>query len=170
MVVVTAGEGIDDVAALYRVLAPKLDRIVRHDVRGADGVIEDACQFAWSRFVSHAENVRREAALAWLAKTAMHEAFRLARRDRRDISLDATLEQTGERLLRARGSATDEVVQRRASLEAIASLPERQRELVWLQGLGFSYAEMASRTGYTPRTVERQLLRAKQRLRGICAE
>jgi hypothetical protein len=110
MVVVTAGEGIDDVAALYRVLAPKLDRIVRHDVRGADGVIEDACQFAWSRFVSHAENVRREAALSWLAKTAMHEAFRLARRERRDISLDATLEQTGERLLRARGSATDEVV------------------------------------------------------------
>ncbi len=170
MAILSAGEGVEDLAALYRALAPKLDRIVRRDVRAGDSVIEDACQFAWSRFVSRAGNVPREAALAWLAKTAMHEAFKLARRDRRDISLDAALEQTGEWLLCGRGSATDEVVERRARLEAIASLSVRQRQLVWMQGLGFSYAEMASRMGCTSRTVERQLLRAKQRLRATCSE
>lgn len=166
----TAGEGVDDLGALYRALAPKLDRIVRRDVRAADGVIEDACQFAWSRFVSRADDVRREAALAWLTKTAMHEAFKLARRSRRDISLDATLERTGEQVLCERGSAADEVVERRARFDAIASLSVRQRQLVWMQGLGFSYAEMALQTGCTPRTVERQLLRAKQRLRRACDE
>jgi RNA polymerase sigma factor (sigma-70 family) len=170
MSIASAGEGVEDVGALYRALAPKLDRIVRRDVQAADGVIEEACQFAWSRLVSHADNVQREAALAWLIKTAMHEAFKLARRDRRDISLDAALEQTGERLLGGRGSAADELVERRARLEAIATLPARQRRLVWMQGLGFSYAEMALHTGCTARTVERQLLRAKRQLRRACDE
>ncbi len=168
--IVTTGEGVEDLGALYRALAPKLDCIIRRDVRAADGVIEDACQFAWSRFVSRADNVRREAALAWLTKTAMREAFKLARRNRREISLDAALDQAGESLLCGKGSAVDDVVERRARLEAIGSLPARQGRLVWMQGLGFSYAEMASHTSCTARTVERQLLRAKQRLRQMCDE
>jgi RNA polymerase sigma factor (sigma-70 family) len=165
MACVTAGEGAADVAALYRALAPRLDRIVRRDVREADSVIEDACQFAWSRFVDRADSVRGEAALAWLTKTAVHEACKLARRARRDVSLDAAVEQVGEWLMEGRAPAVDEVVERRARIDAIERLPDRQRRLVWLQGLGFSYAEMASSTGCTQRTVERQLLRAKRRLR-----
>ncbi len=168
--IVTAGDGVQELGTLYRALAPKLDRIIRRDIRAADSVIEDACQFAWSRFVARADSVRREAALAWLTKTAMHEAFKLARRNSRDISLDAAVEQAGESLLCGRGSAADEVVERRARLEAIASLPVRQRRLVWMQGLGFSYAEMALHTNSTPRTVERQLLRAKRRLQNMCDE
>jgi DNA-directed RNA polymerase specialized sigma24 family protein len=43
-------------------------------------------------------------------------------------------------------------------------LPERQRRLIVLQALGCSYAELATLTGDTPRTVDRQLARAKRRL------
>ena len=60
----------------------------------------------------------------------------------------------------------DEVVERRDRLESVAEvLPDRQRRLVWLQALGWSYLEMAQQTGDTPRTVERQLLRARRALR-----
>ena len=43
-------------------------------------------------------------------------------------------------------------------------LPERQRRLIALQAIGCSYAELAALTGDTPRTVDRQLARAKRRL------
>ena len=58
----------------------------------------------------------------------------------------------------------DELVEQRARLESIRTLPERQQRLVWLQGLGLTYTEMAGQTGETRRTVERQLLRAKRTL------
>jgi DNA-directed RNA polymerase specialized sigma24 family protein len=59
----------------------------------------------------------------------------------------------------------DELVEQRERLATIHHLPERQQRLLWLQGLGLSYAEMADSTGCTNRTVERQLLRAKRALK-----
>src|SRR5947209_16290962 len=81
----------DDLDQLYRALSKRLERIVRAVVRAPDPVIEDACQFAWSRLVYHRERVRREAALAWLATTAVHEAYKLIRRGDRECSLDGAL-------------------------------------------------------------------------------
>jgi RNA polymerase sigma factor (sigma-70 family) len=63
-----------------------------------------------------------------------------------------------------------ELAEQHAQLEAISALPGRQQRLVWLQGLGFSYDEMAAQTGVSHRTVERQLLRARRRLRVIEAQ
>ena len=140
------------------------------DVRAPDAVIEDACQFAWSRFVRHSDRVRAEAALSWLVTTAVHEAFKLLRRADRYQSLDAAVEQAGDLGLVARTPAPDQLLADRERLASIRSLPERQQRLLWLHGLGLSYAEMARYTGYTPRTVERQLLRAKQRLREASVE
>ena len=37
--------------------------------------------------------------------------------------------------------------------------------MLWLQGIGLSYDDIAATTGCTNRTVERQLLRAKRTLR-----
>src|SRR5689334_3868552 len=65
-----------DIEELYGGLARRLERMVRSGVRAPDPVIEDACQFAWSRLLHHREHVQPEAALVWLAKTAVHEAFK----------------------------------------------------------------------------------------------
>src|SRR5437763_8137830 len=81
--------GVGDVAELYRQLAGRLEHIVRLDVRAPDVVIEDACQFAWSRLLQHRHRVHHETAMSWLARTAVHEAFKLVRRDRRELSLEA---------------------------------------------------------------------------------
>jgi RNA polymerase sigma factor (sigma-70 family) len=154
-----------DVDALYRSVAQRLEQIVRADVRAPDTVIEDACQFAWSRLVHHAHRVRRECALAWLAQTARREAVKLVRRDGRDISLDAALEVGVPMARAAPGPEPEEVCEQRRRLALVARLPERQQRVLWLHALGLSYAEIALETGYSLRTVERQLLRAKRSVR-----
>ncbi len=155
-----------DVGALYRALSRRLEQIVRLDVRATDPVIEDACQFAWTRLVYHGDRVDAEKALSWLARTAVHEAFMLIRRDARELSLDAAIEQAGDSVMPAFTPGPDELLERRAQLDGIRVLPVRQQRLLWLHGLGLSYLEMAQYTGCTTRTVERQLLRAKRTLRG----
>jgi RNA polymerase sigma factor (sigma-70 family) len=157
----------EDVGELYRSLSGRLEHIVRRHVRAPEVVIEDACQFAWSGLVRHCGRVRREAALSWLARTAEREAFKLARRELRELSLDAALDEAGDAAICGSTATLEELVEQHARLEAISELPGRQQRLVWLQGLGFSYDEMAARTGDSSRTVERQLLRAKRSLREV---
>lgn len=154
-----------DVGELYSRLSARLEQIVRGDVRAPDPLIEDACQFAWSRLVFHSHRVRRDTALPWLVKTAVHEAFKLIRRAGRDLSLDAVLEQAGEAVPCTRTTPLDERYEQRERLDGIRDLPERQQRLLWLHALGLSYGEIAAHEGYSLRTVERQLLRARDNIR-----
>jgi RNA polymerase sigma factor (sigma-70 family) len=159
------GSDLGQLELLYRSLAPRLERIVRYDVRAPDAVIEDACQIAWCRLLHHRHRVHRQTALPWLATTAVREALKLSKRARRDLPLE---------LLAGGGPAPlapgpEELVEQFDQLRAVATLPARQRRLMWLQGLGFSYGEMAGREGCTKRTVERQVLRAKRSIRRTCA-
>jgi RNA polymerase sigma factor (sigma-70 family) len=154
-----------DLSDLYRDLGGKLERIVRSDVRAPEPVVEDACQFAWSRLAHHAGRVRRESALAWLATTATREARKQISRNCRELSLDSH-DDVPPAIL---GPGPYELVERRERLGYIALLPERQQRLLWLHALGLSYAEMAEHTGDTLRTVERQLLRAKRTIRTLAA-
>lgn len=87
---------VADVAQLYEELAPRLRSIVLRDVNAPAAVIEDACQFAWYRLVRHAERIERQGALSWLARTAVHEAIKVARRDQRELSLEARADDNGE--------------------------------------------------------------------------
>lgn len=154
-----------DIGELYAALSKRLEHIVRSDVRAPEPVIEDACQFAWSRLIRHCHRVRRDTALPWLTTTAIREAFKLIRRDGRELSLDAALETSGEPSLHLDSPRTEELVEQHERLAELRHLPERQQRLLWLHGFGFTYGEIAGYTGYTTRTVERQLLRAKRRLR-----
>src|SRR5579875_672413 len=132
------------VGELYRHLATSVERIVRGDIRADDQVIEDACQFAWMRLVHHRGRVRREGAQAWLVKTAANQARKLIARGR---------------------PGPAELCEQRELLDGLRGLPPRDQQLLWLYGLGFSYAEIALRSRCTQRTVERQLQRARAMLR-----
>jgi RNA polymerase sigma factor (sigma-70 family) len=166
MVLQTAASEHDDVDRLYRRLAGRLEQIVRGDVHAPDPVIEDACQVAWGRLIDHSDRVRRETALGWLAATAVHEAFKLVRRSRREVSLEATVEAGGESPLTRPDPGPCELVMQRDRIGGLAELPARQQRLLWLQALGLSYAEMAAHEGCTTRTIERQLARARDTLNG----
>jgi len=157
--------GAIDLGELYVSLGKRLEQIVRRDVRAPEPVVEDACQFAWSRLIHHSHRVRRETALPWLATTAVHQALKLIRRDGRELSLDEALEQAGEAAIGPLCAAPDEVLEQRERLASVSALSPRQQRLVWLHAFGLNYAEIALHEGYTRRTVERQLLRAKRTLR-----
>jgi RNA polymerase sigma factor (sigma-70 family) len=157
-----------EVAELYRALSKPLERVVRSDVQAPAPVIEDACQFAWARLVHHRGTVRREAAFGWLVKTALHEAFKLIRRDGREVSLEAEIEAGHDKPDHRPGPL--DLYERRERLGTLGSLSARQQRLLWLYGLGFTYTEIAARDGCTPRTVERQLQRARATLREAAGE
>ncbi len=135
------------------------------DVRAPEAVIEDACQVAWIRLVRHSGRVRRDAVLSWLATTAVREAYKLTRRESRELSLDAALEQADGLPGAPRSPGPHEVLEQRERLAGIRTLPERQQRLLWLHAFGYSYTEMAAHDGISRRTVERQLLRAKGSVR-----
>jgi RNA polymerase sigma factor (sigma-70 family) len=153
-----------DVGAVYVAHAARVRRLVRHYVRAPEPVIEDACQTAWARLVRDRARVRRDTAVPWLVTTAIREAIKLTRRAARDLFLEDLLDDTGELPELDGRPATDEVVEWRVRLDALRVLPERQQRFVWLQALGWSYSEIEELTGATPRTIDRQLIRARRTL------
>lgn len=170
-------QALEEIAETYRLLARRLEHIVRAGVPVSDALVEEACQAAWGRLLDHRESIRSDCALSWLTTTAVREALKLQRRERRQLSLDAAIDRDGDGALGlvpgpqtavpALGPET--LVERRERLAALGALPRRQQRLLWLRALGLSYAEISRQTGDSTRTVERQLLRARQRLKAVAA-
>jgi RNA polymerase sigma factor (sigma-70 family) len=156
---------LSDFDRLYCALAEPLERIVRAEVRACDAVIDDACQMAWIQLLGHVGQVRTRSVLSWLATTAIHEALRLLRRAGRDLSLELACEEEPALLSRVAAPGPEETLELRERLDSLQRLPERQQRMLWLHGIGLSYADIAVSTGCTMRTVERQLLRAKRTMR-----
>jgi len=153
------------VALLYADLAPSLRRIVASNVAAPSTVVEDACQVAWSRMLTQRAEIRAGAELGWLVTTATRVMLRTLHARRREVSYEAEAE-AGElwRCVdpRQRAELRSELSERLGELRA---LTPRQRRMLYLQGIGYDYAEIAARTGDSKRTVERQLLRGRRRLR-----
>lgn len=155
---------------LYRLLSGQVSRIVRAGVRAPDPVIEDACQFAWGRFLRHRDRVHRDKALSWLVATALHEALKLVDRAERDLSLEAVMERGTDVAALRVGRPPHDLVEDRERLASLAALTQRQRTALWLYGLGLRYDEIARRQGSTAHAVEHQLQRARRTLaRGASA-
>jgi RNA polymerase sigma factor (sigma-70 family) len=156
--------GSGDVGELYAELAGRLERIVGREIRAEVPLIEDACQFAWWLLVVHAHRIERTAALAWLAKTAVREAIKLVRRAEREVSL-AQVDGAGVAPIPSRLPGPDQIAEHRARLELLRALPVRQRTVLLLQAAGLSYEETAGSLGLSRRTVERQIMRGRRKLR-----
>jgi RNA polymerase sigma factor (sigma-70 family) len=157
-------------AALYDAYAQRLQRIVAAQVNTARENVEDACHFAWAKYLSHAEEIRPDGARGWLATTAIRQAWKLDGRQRRETSLDAAAEAAGDLPVPSHLPGPAERAENSERLRALKQLSGRQQRLVWLQAAGLSYVEMAAYTGDSVRTVERQILRAAQRVRQLREE
>jgi RNA polymerase sigma factor (sigma-70 family) len=158
---------IGEVAELYARTAGLVRGQVCSEVSAPEAVIDDACQFAWIRLLHHRHRVGRDRVVSWLITTALHEVFKLVRRDSHDLSLEQLMEETGDLRLNRTAPAPEHAAGARLRLELLRELPERQERLVWLRGLGFSYPEMAAEADMTVRTVERQLMKARRNLRAL---
>ena len=71
----------------------------------------------------------------------------------------------GEEAIPSGWSGPEQVVEHRAQLEFLRALPVRQRTVLLLQAAGFSYEETAESLGLSRRTVERQIMRGRRKLR-----
>jgi RNA polymerase sigma factor (sigma-70 family) len=153
-----------DPSALYRLHARALERKVAARIHTSRQNIEDACSFAWLQLLTH--DVSDENVLGWLVVVAANQALRLHQRSLRTDRLPEI--EDGEAI--ELPDPADGVVARERLLDACAlldqaRLTERQRRLVGLQAAGYSYKEIAQRTGSSLTTVQRQLLRAHGRIR-----
>src|SRR3984885_9224795 len=124
-----------DVGELYGLLAKRLEQIVRLDVHAPDVVVEDACQFAWSRLVHHRHRIQRDTVMSWLARTAVHEALKLLHRDDRELSLDDPLEPAAAAIATS-CPTVEALAESRERLSEVRRLPERQQRVLWLHALG----------------------------------
>lgn len=154
----------DEVDHLYREHAAHLRVTVRGLARGSEDQIDDACSFAWLTLLR--ARPRRRSVFAWLVTVAVHEAWRLVRRDAQhaplhvyaDASFELEFASAPERDLLAPLHA------RELLREVAATLPDRKRHRVALQALGFTYREIGELTDSTYTAVNRHLNEAHRLL------
>ena len=141
-----------DVETLYRECSDDLYRALRRrfDRSVPDQLIEDACQATWTIAWTHRNKVEGESPFAWLVTVALHEAFALLRKGRRERSSTEAAERLDER----------------SDLElALAA-----REALALQAAGYSYAELAAIAGKSLTWANRHITEGRARLRLLAAD
>jgi len=150
------------------VLFARYDRQLRDRVRGmvntSEANIEDACMFAWVQLLRY-ELDEVDAAYSWLSTVAVREAVRLDRADRRTRPLPVDEHGVAIEPADTRdGPAARDMLAHAGAVIQDAGLSTRQLQMISLQLWGLTYDEIAARTGDSPRTVERQILRARAKL------
>jgi RNA polymerase sigma factor (sigma-70 family) len=153
-----------EIGQLYTELAPQLRRILGTNVQAPDWLLDDACQMAWEALLVQSEPVDPAHALGWLATTARRRALRLLKRSAVELCLDASGHAEPIFGVSPDPAQAAEFWER---LGQVRRLSRRQQRIVWMQSLGFDYAEIAAETGETRRSVERQLMTARRRLNAV---
>jgi RNA polymerase sigma-70 factor (ECF subfamily) len=169
-------EGHDDAFAdLYDCLAPKLQRFLRRRVRRSDQVDDFVQQTLLAIHRARGSFIRGAAVVPWAFAIARRLVIDAARRQGREVSLDA--DEHAKRLaeLIAVGEEADQILVAqalaRALRETLLGLPEAQRfayELVKIDGL--SCADAAGVLGVSVGTLRVRVHRAVEALRATVEE
>jgi DNA-directed RNA polymerase specialized sigma24 family protein len=140
--------------------ACRLQAVVSATVRTWAANVDDACGLAWLQLVRHRPPAL--SAFAWLCTTAIREAIKLQHRTGRLMDLDGLAE-----------VAADPTIGPEPSLALIAAgehiraarLRPREARVLGLRVAGYSRDEIAELTGESLRTIDRQLGRARRKVR-----
>ncbi len=161
-------------ARFYAEHAARLRAIVARHVHSSDTTVEDACQNAWTILLAHPEIHLDHRGLSWLTTVAIRETWAQARRARElpAGALSSPDADPGE-LTEPAGAVGDPVDaaltrdehDRRVS--ALQALKPREREALWLYGLGHSYHEIAALTDSSYTAVNRRITEGRARLRDV---
>jgi DNA-directed RNA polymerase specialized sigma24 family protein len=162
----------DEIGAFFAANATRLPTMVRARAHAPEHVIEDACQTAWTILLRRPDITLDQRGLAWLATVATHHAWRTAAYPDeiptgsfQDAGHDGEL---GEPAHPDTPSAEDRAIARiehRERLAAVATLKPREREALYLKGLGYSYNEIAQLTNSTYTAVNRRITEGRRALR-----
>ena len=150
-----------DEAQLFRDHEVALKAAVRHFVHNVtDAVVDDACSYAWLQLM-RCQPERGDTLFAWLRTVAIREGWRLAQREQRDAHLELIPDWTD----RIAGDTLDDATDARDALRRLAALPHPQRACLQLIVSGHSYDDVCRRTGRSYSNVNKQLVKARRRLR-----
>lgn len=151
----------EQLAAFYAREHHALQRAVANRVNAPQAILEDACAHAWAQLAARDHIRLGRGAYWWLYTVAIREGWRLSQRAGRERASGLEPIEDQRSAPNDFGDRRDLVLDARATLNLVN---DRQQRLLILQAAGYSYREIAVITGDTPRTVERQLLRAKRRM------
>lgn len=153
----------EQIARLFQNEAAHVQNAAAAAARGVSQAdIEDACSIAWTVLTRREDlDVTDPRIVNFLITVAAREAWRIARRQTERPTYDpqeTTVTDTTDVL---------DIVIDRETLRLIDQLPERQQLVVRLRAQGLGYEDIAAITGWTGRTIDRQLGRARARLRTL---
>lgn len=157
------------IGSLYARYAEFVRRLVGGRVNAPQAVVEDACHTAWLRLCARDDvALDTRCVVKWLILTATRESWRCTG-GRRELTVGGWLPGGDERELpEPVGDAPDPSVlasERDFVRRRLAALTARERHFLALQALGLSYDEISAELGVTVRTVQRQILRGRRKLR-----
>jgi RNA polymerase sigma factor (sigma-70 family) len=150
-----------DEPELFARYGDRLVRVVQRAIGAPRHIAEDACSLAWLQLLRF--QPERGSIFAWLRVVATREALRLLRSQGRHAPLvEDPVEPEPAHTAKTDLELTVEVLE---ALERIAALTPQQVRIFSLHLGGLSYGEISRATGYTTRTVERHVMRARKKLR-----
>lgn len=149
-----------DEEQLFAEQARRLHTVVSRSVRTSAANVDDACGFVWLQLVRHRPPAA--VAFAWLCTTAVREAVKLDLRSARVAGLDQLAEVAAAPIRRPESSL--ELIAAGEQVRA-AGLRPREARVLGLRVAGYSRDEIAELTGESHRSIDRQLGRARRKLR-----
>jgi DNA-directed RNA polymerase specialized sigma24 family protein len=161
-----------DEAQLFRDFNDDLMRSIARSVKYIrPDTIEDACSFAWAKFLQ-CQPSREGNWQGWLFRTAQYQAWAIERK---------TLDRDEQPVLSLRDDIVTGVAQpldeelelrdvAKEGLEIISKLPPRLRRIAELRAGGFMYKEIGEITGDSPTRVAQLVALADERISEIRAE
>jgi DNA-directed RNA polymerase specialized sigma24 family protein len=155
----------------FATLHRRLLELVSGSVPVSHATADDACSFAFEQYLRRRPHgqVYEEAsaewgAWLWLLRTAMRHAWRLHRREQCTelAGVRLQLNSSARRLTSAATPANRDVLI--SLLQDFRALRSRERRALSLVAAGASYGDIVARTGWSMRTVDRRLRRARTKL------
>ena len=148
-----------DEDALFARYDDALQKATARAVNTSKENIEDACAFAWSRLLI--TQPRRESVYAWLKTVARHEAIRIDRETRSMSPSEVTA------LAESLGDRKDPIAGRIAMLDGrrrLQAAESRERRVMVLCGVGYSYAQVAEALGISYTRVNQLISSGRARM------
>jgi DNA-directed RNA polymerase specialized sigma24 family protein len=164
----------DEIAAFYAAHANHVRARVARRARTAPDVVDDACATAWMKLLRRSDVALNASGRSWLITVAVHEAWQLHERRAHETPVGpfARATATDSDLLEPVDAVGVDVetravdrVQHSEDVAAFLTLKPRERQALYLQALGYRYAEICRLTGSSYTAVNRFITEGRRALR-----
>ena len=150
---------------LFERYSERLRRVTRFAISTSPEIVDDACAFAWMQLLS--SQPRRETVWGWLRVVARNRALELDQLARSQASAEVSIDTNNghDYLVTADRGRVEVALATMELRERLQRLPQREREIVFLNAAGWRYVELAERLGISYTRVNQLLVRANRRFR-----